>query len=446
MSQKQKISLLSWNVRGLSERPKRLAVRQAILTEKPDIVTLQETKLSHIDSRQKGEIFGHRLDGFEFLPAQGTRGGIMVAWNQRTYTKVNSEIKEFSITIHFKHNCEANLIALTAVYGPTSQRERRRFFQEIRQSKPEEGVPWIIGGDFNVTAEPEERTSNDNTWRATVSFASLISELELINLTLAGQNFTWSNERARPHMARLDRFIISAQWNLTFPNSSQKTIANTSSDHSPVLFTARTNFRKSRFFRFEKMWLHSQPLKDMIKEAWTTEPAATTPVQLHDKLTRLKQKITAWTKERIGNIKAQVTACRTFLEWMAKAREQRQITQLERLIVAIIKGRHTALAVLEEDIWRTRARTNWELKGDRGTKYFHAIASGSKRNNCITQIEINSVIYSDQPTKARAFFDFFKDLMGTAAQNLPNIHWDNLYPTQVNMEALTDPITRQEIE
>lgn len=88
MSQTIKIKFLSWNARGLYERPKRLVVRQAMLVEKLDIVTLQETKLAVIDQSMIREICGTRLETFKMLPAQGTREGIIIAWNQRLYDKI----------------------------------------------------------------------------------------------------------------------------------------------------------------------------------------------------------------------------------------------------------------------------------------------------------------------------------------------------------------------
>lgn len=43
------IKILSWNVRGLNEKKKRLAIRQTVLLEKPDILSFQETKLRTVD-------------------------------------------------------------------------------------------------------------------------------------------------------------------------------------------------------------------------------------------------------------------------------------------------------------------------------------------------------------------------------------------------------------
>lgn len=364
MNQAVPISVFSWNVRWLNARPKRLAVRKAIWVEKPEILTLQETKMGPLNKILMREICGQRFNAFEELPADGTRGGILLAWNDRRYTKVSSQVNQYSITVQLKHNWEAMNLTVTAVYGPTNQRDRHTFFEELRQAKPQGGIPWIIGGDFNATATPDERTTDQNTWRSTLAFGSLISELELKNLPLEGQNYIWSNERDRPHMARLDRFIISTDWDTCFPNSRQRAMANTSSDHCPIILTAKTKFIRSRIFRFENAWLRSPALQELVKEEWESTPIATTPKDLDAKLNSLKQRVSAWAKEKIGNINSQIQSCREFIAWIGKAKELRQLTNLEKFITAIIKKRHTELAVLEEDIWRQRARTKWELQGD----------------------------------------------------------------------------------
>lgn len=40
-----KIEILEWNAKGMNEKGKRLAVRQMVLLEKPDILCFQERKI-----------------------------------------------------------------------------------------------------------------------------------------------------------------------------------------------------------------------------------------------------------------------------------------------------------------------------------------------------------------------------------------------------------------
>lgn len=184
----------------------------------------------------------------------------------------------------------------------------------------------------------------------------------------------------------------------------------------------------------------------MIKEEWSALPIASTPIQLHEKLCKLQHHIKEWSNNKIGNIKNQVSACGEFLGWLDKVKEERLPTDLEKFISCIIKQRYTQLSVLEEQIWKQRAKIKWELQGDKNTKYFHAIATNKKRRNTIAQIDFQGTQHSDHRTKAQVFFQFYKDLMGTESKQTPQIFWDNLYPTRQNLEELGTPILEKEIQ
>jgi len=51
---------------------------------KPTVVCLQETKLPLITERDVASFLGQQYTNFVFLPAQQTRGGILVAWREET--------------------------------------------------------------------------------------------------------------------------------------------------------------------------------------------------------------------------------------------------------------------------------------------------------------------------------------------------------------------------
>ncbi|XP_078150204.1 uncharacterized protein LOC144545511 [Carex rostrata] len=279
----------------------------------------------------------------------------------------------------------------------------------------------------------------------------IIEILSIDSITGSNQHctrrFTWSNERREPHMARLDRFLISPEWNVKYLNSIQKAVANTSLEHCPILYTARTQFRKSKIFRFENCWLRFEQFSELVIHTWSALPTAHTPLQLETKFNNvLRHTIKNWAATKIGSIKVQIKTCRDFLTWSAKVKEQRELTDLEKFVQATLKHRHTELAVLEEDIWKQRAKTRWELHGDKGTKYFHALASGKKRRNTIPHIEHNGEQFLDQQTKSQVFFSFYKDLIGSDSPKMPHINWSNLYPNTHNLEALAQPIMVLEIK
>lgn len=55
-------------------------VRNYVQDTKSTIVCLQETKLNHIDDAVVAETLGQSFtENYAFLPAEGTRGGVLIA-------------------------------------------------------------------------------------------------------------------------------------------------------------------------------------------------------------------------------------------------------------------------------------------------------------------------------------------------------------------------------
>jgi hypothetical protein len=76
------LSILNWNVRGLNDAAHRELVSETVVCSRPNIVCLQETKLSSITPTMALEILGQHLDSYLDLGAQGTRG-YLVGMEQR---------------------------------------------------------------------------------------------------------------------------------------------------------------------------------------------------------------------------------------------------------------------------------------------------------------------------------------------------------------------------
>jgi len=72
-------SILIWNVRGLNDKARRDNLRKVVDESRPEVICLQETKLSHISARDVSSFLGQEFINFVYLPAQQTRGGILVA-------------------------------------------------------------------------------------------------------------------------------------------------------------------------------------------------------------------------------------------------------------------------------------------------------------------------------------------------------------------------------
>ena len=75
----------------------------------------------------------------------------------------------------------------------------------------------------------------NNSYSAMHQFSAFISEQSLIELPLVGGNFTWSNSREVASRSRLDRFLLSVDWEEKFPSVCQRHLSRFLLDHFPIL-------------------------------------------------------------------------------------------------------------------------------------------------------------------------------------------------------------------
>lgn len=81
------VNVITWNVRGLGKPAKRFLVKDFLLMHYADVCCLQESKLKDISPASWREIGGNHLDQFfNFVPARGTAGGIIIGWNSAIMT------------------------------------------------------------------------------------------------------------------------------------------------------------------------------------------------------------------------------------------------------------------------------------------------------------------------------------------------------------------------
>ena len=86
----QKCLLFNWNVRGLNNKARRKVVKDLAQDYRCTIAALQETKMEVIQAADISETLGVRFSKqFAFLPAQGTRGGAVIAVDEDYYTILN---------------------------------------------------------------------------------------------------------------------------------------------------------------------------------------------------------------------------------------------------------------------------------------------------------------------------------------------------------------------
>ena len=72
------LKILCWNVRDLNAANKRMAVKSFVKGIRADVICFQETKVEGVDRGLVQDIWGGKFVEWEFLPARGASGGILV--------------------------------------------------------------------------------------------------------------------------------------------------------------------------------------------------------------------------------------------------------------------------------------------------------------------------------------------------------------------------------
>ncbi|GER49807.1 RNA-directed DNA polymerase (reversetranscriptase)-related family protein [Striga asiatica] len=111
------------------------------------------------------------------------------------------------------------------------------------------------------------RDKNPNETR---EFHNFISHMGMLEVTMVGHQFTWSNNRTHDSFIeeKLDRVFSSCHWTAKNSNAKVMNFFKTSSDHSLLVLNkdvSCTHFKKSRF-QFDKRWLTREGVQSMLEE------------------------------------------------------------------------------------------------------------------------------------------------------------------------------------
>jgi exonuclease III len=378
---------LIWNGRCLNGRAKRDSVKSLVFDIKPSIVCLQETKLCSISDFDILSILGAGYSNFVYYPAHGTRGGILVAWRDGSYSSSASVIKEYSVSVQFQL-MSSHLWWFTGVYGPHQDNLKHYFLQELREVRNDCVGPWIIAGDFNLIYRSEDK-NNSNINRVLLgSFRNSINSLDLKEIPMSGRRFTWSNQREDPTLVKLDHIFCTSIWEDYFPDCMLCSSATEISDHCPLILKLRVDLRGKRRFHFESFWPNFPGFLEEVAASWNEPIQGSCPLEkVSLKLKRLSRRLQSWGHKVVGNIGFQLGLAREVLHKLEIAQDSRVLSIEEGWLLRKLKQHCLFLASLERTVARLRSRVQCLKDDDANTKFFHMQARLRKKRNFISKLE-----------------------------------------------------------
>lgn len=211
-----RLSILSWNIRGLGSKGKKGVVGDIIRSKQISVLVIQETKMGQFSKRVASSLWGRKNFDFVHKEAVGCSGGILVAWDKKLMDVSEVHIDSCSISIKCFSPAISFAWMFSGVYGHVNNANRKVLWEELDKLQEEWMLPWYLAGDFNVVRFPSERSSEGRSSSYMRRFDDFISCHQLMDPPLEGAEFTWSNMQTRPTFSRLDKVLMSEDWEEQF--------------------------------------------------------------------------------------------------------------------------------------------------------------------------------------------------------------------------------------
>lgn len=162
-------------------------VKQVVQTYRPMLVCLQETKMQEISNAIVQNAVGHEYaDNFCFLPANNTRGGILIAFRDQHIQLSEIQTSEHTITATVSDNICQEQWTLTVVYGPQSNEDKTMFLQHLRQLKNTVKSAWLVLGNFNLIYQESDKNNGRVDRRMMLKFRRALNHMEVKEIPLQG--------------------------------------------------------------------------------------------------------------------------------------------------------------------------------------------------------------------------------------------------------------------
>ncbi|XP_055826362.1 uncharacterized protein LOC129894731 [Solanum dulcamara] len=375
-------SILSWNVRGINT--------QGVMERLQSLKSIHQISLFAIlepfsDSSQIHQ-FRNQLNMDNAI--SNPNGKIWLFWNKDVDCRI-LENGEHVITCEIFHVMNPNQFRVSFVYAKCKDHLRRPLWDNMLQHS-NTTLPWCTLGDFNVITEPEEKLGGVTyNMRKSLEFISIIQACGLQDLGFSGQKYTWSNQRGIFFRIwkRLDRGMVNDKWLEVMPQTTITHLPTVGSDHCPLLLEFTEHHQHQiKYFKFMNCWTDHHSFMDTVSNCWNRNIEGNPMWCFHQKMKRLSNTLSRWSRMQFGDIYAKVKECE------AKVRQaEKDLILLNseecRANLHAINAEYIRYLKLEDSMLKQKTQLQWFKEGDKNFKYFHAIIRGRRRKLFIHRIQ-----------------------------------------------------------
>jgi hypothetical protein len=240
----------------------------------------------------------------------------------------------------------------------------------------------------------------------------VITSLDLRELELSDRQYTWANNLQSPTLEKLDRVLVSTDWELKYHLVRVNALPRIISDHTPLLLKmGMSSQHTAHLFKFELVWLLKDGFYDLVTDIWQRERKGSTSLEIwQNKIRSLRKYLRGWAKKQNGAYKKEKKELSSKIDELDKKAEHAMLLPHEVDLRHCLKVRLIQLLLEEEVKWYQQSKLDKLLQGDNNMKYFHLVANGKHRKTHIFQLEDSGQIIQGQNHLESYITEFYKGL------------------------------------
>ncbi|GKB53733.1 RNA-directed DNA polymerase, eukaryota, partial [Tanacetum coccineum] len=407
-----------------------------------------ETKMLQVDLWMLRQIWGNVHFDFASTSARGMSGGILCLWNSLVFRKSHIVCNDNYVVIDGLWIPNDVQVRWIVVYAPQSLSGKITLWTTLENLLSNWDGISVIMGDFNEVRDEGERYGSVFCDRQARIFNEFIANNSLIDVSLGGYNFTWTNKWGTK-MSKLDRFLVSESFYEMFPHAIGLVLEKGIPDHRPILIKEAIVDYGPTPFRFFHSWLEIEGFHELVVQTWKNDGIVDGNgfVLFKKKLQNLKKVIRVWIATRKADAHVLKKEHQLKLSTIDSKIDQGCASEED------FKIRRDSLAILgdldriEAKDFAQKAKIKWALEGDENTSFFHGTLKKKRRQLAIRGILKNGDWVDAPGLVKEEFLTHFRDRF--KRHNGPPIGIDSLSfntLSQIHRDYLELPFSRDEIK
>ncbi|KAL6570158.1 hypothetical protein OROMI_014672 [Orobanche minor] len=322
------------------------------------------------------------------------------------FTETDTKIQILKNTeqmLHVEVNCSSipTVFFLTVVYGRHTKIQRRDLWDDLL-SVSQNQVPWMVGGDFNIILQPEEKKGGAGPIQSDMEeFSDCLLNCNLSDVGFAGTPFTWYRDG-----------VAKTRSDFGFPR---------------VVFQFPFSVHS-----FQNMWVKHHLFLPTVQESWGIHSFSRGMLKLSEKLVRLKYTLKEWNTHHFGNIFNKIDQAQYAVEVAEKDFDLDPSTS-NRSYLNKMNANLTLTLSMEEDFWKQKANMKWMLEGERNSKFFHNLVKKKRQKNFLHCIRDNGCLIPNPEDIHVSAVNYFSKCFGEQMPILDEID-PNLVPKIITHE------------